>query len=485
MFETGVRQFRMAMSMVWGRKVDPANIARLIADALATLAEFGEPGTDVQALTDGPFADPAARVEFQNRGLRRTARRLAELSPFYAERFAAAGVQPAKLDLESVRAVPVTVKADLIGRPADFRCAGVEPCLTTRTTGTTGRPAEVWLSRYETELWPALAALSGLLRDEIRPTDCLQVNISSRATAAVQQDVTLCRLVGAACRVLGVVPPEEALDSLLDGAPTMLSTYPSYLAELVVAARERGLGPADFALRRIDVGGEVLSTALSTAARATFGVSLVNDSFGMTEVLPVSGRTCESGHLHQDVNMGLVEVVDLDTGEPAGAGRLGSVVVTPYYPYRECMPVFRYDTRDLVRMLPEEPLTCELAGIPATSAIMGKAGQVLRPGGRAVTARDLVEAYDALPTRPWPARFAAAEAGDRIRLTMPAAALDGYSEAAAVAHFADRGLAVDIVVVGDEHARSLRPLRCDLRETTFAAPAEPAAPAAPQVLAGV
>ena len=470
MFETGVRQFRMAMSMVWGRRVDPRNVGRLIDDALATLAEFGEPGADVQALTDGPFADPVARAEFQNRGLRRTARRLADLSPFYAERLAAAGVQPDKLSLDSLPAVPVTVKADLLRRPADFRCAGVEPCLTTRTTGTTGRPAEVWLSRYETELWPALAALSGLLRDEIRPTDCLQVNISSRATAAVQQDVTLCRLVGASCRVLGVVPPEEALDNLLDGASTLLSTYPSYLAELVVAARRRGVDPADFSLRRIDVGGEVLSPTLAMAARATFGVPLVNDSFGMTEVLPVSGRSCDQGHLHHDVNMGLVEVVDLDSGDPAGPGQLGSVVVTPYYPYRECMPVFRYDTRDLVRQLPDEPLSCELAGVPATSAILGKAGQVLWLGARAVTTRDLVEAYDALPTRPWPSRFAAEALERRIRLTVPAAALDGYGEAAAVGHFADRGLDVDLAIVADEDATLLRPLRCDLRETTFAAP---------------
>lgn len=471
MFETGIRQFRMAMSMVWGRPVDPANIGRLIQDALATLAEFGTPGVDVQALTDGPFADANARAEFQNRALRRTARRLAELSPYYQGHFAANEVQPAKLDLESVSRVPVTVKADLIGRPQDFRCAGVEPVLTTRTTGTTGRPAEVWLSRYETELWPSLAGLSGLLRDEIRPSDCLQVNISSRATAAVQQDVTLCRLVGAGCRVLGVVPPEEALDSLLDGVPTLLSTYPSYLAQLVVAARERGLEPKDFRLRRIDVGGEVLSSALATAARATFGVPLVNDSFGMTEVLPVSGRSCDQGHLHHDVNMGLAEVVDIVTGEPAQPGALGTVVITPYYPYRECMPVFRYDTRDMVRVLPDQPLDCDLAGVPATTAILGKADHLLHAGGTEVTTRDLVEAYEALPTRPWPARFAVAVRDGRLALTVPAAALDGYGEAAAVGHFADRGLDVALSVVPDELAIGLRPLRCDLRETTFAVPA--------------
>jgi phenylacetate-CoA ligase len=471
MFETGIRQFRMAMAMVWGRKVDPTNISRLIGDALATLHEFGTPGVDVQALTDGPFADPAARTEFQNRGLRRTARRLAELSPYYQGLFTATGIAPDTLTLDTMTGVPVTVKADLIARQRDFRCAGVEPVLTTRTTGTTGRPAEVWLSRYETELWPALAGLSGLLRDEIRPTDCLQVNISSRATAAVQQDVTLCRLVGAGCRVLGVVPTDEALDSLLDGVPTLLSTYPSYLAQLVVAARERGLEPKDFALRRIDVGGEVLSSALATAARATFGVPLVNDSFGMTEVLPVSGRSCDQGHLHHDVNMGLAEVLDIDSGEPAVPGALGTVVITPYYPYRECMPVFRYDTRDMVRVLPDQPLDCDLAGVPATTAILGKADHLLRAGSGDVTTRDLVEAFEALPTRPWPGRFTVAVRDGRLALTVPTAALDGFTETAAIEHFADRGLDVTLTVVPDELAIGLRPLRCDLRETTFAAPA--------------
>src|SRR5689334_23967469 len=102
----------------------------------------------------------------------------------------------------------------------------------------------------------------------------------------------------------------------------------------------------------------------------------------MTEVLPVSGRTCSAGHLHHDLNMGLVEVVALDSGEPAGPGEIGTVVITPYYPYRECMPVLRYDTRDVVRRLPDEPLGCELAGTPGTSHILGKADQLLRVDGR-------------------------------------------------------------------------------------------------------
>lgn len=469
MFETGVRQFRMAMSMVWGRRLDPDNVARLVADALATLAEFGEPGVDVEHLTDGPNTDAESQLHFAARGVQRTARRLAATSPFYARRFAAADVRPEKLDLVGMQSIPVTVKADLIRQPADFRCTDVARHLATRTTGTTGRPAEIWLSRYEMAMWPALGALAGVLRDHLRPSDVMQVNISSRSTAAVHLDVAGCRLVGAGCRVLGIVPADEALDGLTDGV-TLLSTCPSYLGELEVAARRRGMGPADFTLRRIDVGGEVLSPSLAAAARETFGVPHVNDLFGMTEVIPVSGRTCGQGHLHHDNNMGLVEHIDPDTGEPAAPGTLATVVITPFFPYRDCMPVFRYDTRDVVRLLPDEPLTCELAGIPGTGPILGKADHLLRVGPRdVVTPRQLIEAVESLPTRPWPARFGARVVDGRVALTLPDSAVADIGATAAIRHFADRGLDVDVTTAPDAEARSLRPLRCDLRETTFVA----------------
>ncbi|HEV2887775.1 MAG TPA: AMP-binding protein [Jatrophihabitans sp.] len=470
MLETGIRQFRMAMGMVWGRKLDTTNLARLVEDALATIAEFGEPGSDVQAVLDGPLHDPAARAEFANRSLRRTARRLDAQSPFYHRRFAAADIKADKFDLEMLRTIPVTVKRDLIERQAEFQCADSTRYLATRTTGTTGRPAEIWLSRYEIELLAGLGALSGVLRDESRSSDVVQVNVSSRATLSVHLNAEVCRLVGSGCRVLGIVPPDEALDSLTEGGVTLLSTVPSYLGELVVAARRRGLGPEDFQLRRIDGGGEVLSTSLAAAARETFGVSRVSDIFAMTEVAPVTGRNCSAGHLHHDINMGLVELLDLETGEPAAPGALSTVVITPYFPYRECMPVFRYDTRDVVRCLPEGALECEAAAIPATSPLLGKADQILRLGPTdVVTPRELVEAVEALPSQPWPSRFRAQVADGRLRLSLPESALDGIGEAGAREHFAECGLDVDLTLVSDADAASLRPLRSDLHETTFVA----------------
>ncbi|MFL6137751.1 MAG: phenylacetate--CoA ligase family protein [Frankiaceae bacterium] len=470
MFETGIRQFRMAMSMVWGYKADTDNIARLVDDALATIAEFGAPGGEVRELLDGPFADPKAREEFVTRGIRRTARRLAERSPFYARRFAAAEVRPDQLDLDGLRAIPVTVKRDLVERQRDFHCADVAPQLTTRTTGTTGRPAEIWLSRYELALWSGLGALSGVLRRELLPTDVLQVNLSSRATLSVHLNAAVCRLVGACSRVLGIVPPDEALDALAEGGATILLTNPSYLAELIVAARRRGMGPGDFSLRRVDVGGEILSSSVAAAAAATLGVERVRDSFAMTEVAPITAPICSQGHLHHDIQSGLVELLDLDTGEPAEPGALSTVVLTPYYPYRECMPVFRYDSRDVVRRLPDEPLTCEIAGLPGTSAILGKADQIIRLGPDDVIApRPLVEAVESLPSQPWPARFRVTVRDGRPHMMLPAAALTGLGERATRQHLLERGLDVDLIVVDDDQAVSLRNLRCDLHETTFVA----------------
>ncbi len=469
MFETGFRQFRMAMGMVWGRRLSAANVGRLVDDVLATIAEFGELSAEARELLGDPATTPEAQQDFASRGLRRTARRLAAQSPFYGPRFAAAEIEPAKLDVAGLAAIPVTTRQDLIERPADFRCADAPGYLATRTTGTTGRPAEVWLSRYEMELWPAMGALSSVLNGELRPGDIMQVSISSRATAAMHLTAASCRMAGAGCRPLGIAPPDDALDGLAQGAATILFTYPSYLAELVTAARRRGMGPGDFRLRRVTVGGEVLSQSLARAACQTLGVPRIDDSYSNTEVIPVTARTCRRGHLHHDVNLGLTELLDLETGKPAAPGALGTLVITPYFPYRDCAPVFRYDTRDVARRLSGEAPGCELAGVPATSAVLGKADHLLRPGsGQVVTPRQLTEAIEALPTAPWPARYRAETVGDRVRLTVPAAAIAGYGETAARRHLAEAGLDAELTIVGDDEAAALRSTRSDLRETTFA-----------------
>jgi phenylacetate-CoA ligase len=131
--------------------------------------------------------------------------------------------------------------------------------------------------------------------------------------------------------------------------------------------------------------------------------------------------------------------------------------------------IARPSSGDVARCLPDEALSCELASVPATSQILGKADHLLRLGTAGViTPRQLIDAIEALPTAPWPARYRATVHGGRIQLTLPAAAIADYGDAAASRHFAEAGLDVDLTIVSDDRAASLRHTRSDLLENTFA-----------------
>src|SRR5260370_288550 len=126
-------------------------------------------------------------------------------------------------------------------------------------------------------------------------------------------------------------------------------------------------GPADFGLERISVGGEIVTQGLKQRAERLFGSVRWLEGLGMTETWPVGGRLCEAGHLHFEVSQGLIEVQPLSGTAPAEAGEAGTLVVTPFAPYRETTLLLRYDTQDVVQVLPTE-LACSLSHLPASSA---------------------------------------------------------------------------------------------------------------------
>ena len=129
--------------------------------------------------------------------------------------------------------------------------------------------------------------------------------------------------------------------------------------------------------------------------------------------------------------------------------------------------MFRCDTRDIVRRLPD-PLTCELAGVPATSRLLGKADHLLRIGDKVITMRGLVAVVEDLPTPPLPARFGATIDDDRVQLRMPSDVLAGSSAFDLPRRLAERGVDVNVATVLDDRTGAqVRRLRADLIETTF------------------
>src|SRR5205085_1232275 len=113
----------------------------------------------------------------------------------------------------------------------------------------------------------ALAAMSFMNQNLIEPDDIVQVNISSRAVIGVTGVTGACARIGAPVYVAGAVSLAHTLALLTErkrlpgkrDRVSIMTTYPSYLGELVEYAHAHGYGPKDFGLRRIWAGGEVVT----------------------------------------------------------------------------------------------------------------------------------------------------------------------------------------------------------------------------------
>jgi phenylacetate-coenzyme A ligase PaaK-like adenylate-forming protein len=97
-------------------------------------------------------------------------------------------------------------------------------------------------------------------------------------------------------------------------------------------------------------------------------------------------------------------VIDPETARPAAVGEPGTIVATPFAPYRETTMLLRYDTEDVVRPL-AAPLTCSLRNLPAaTSDLLGKVRLSVRHGAGWTFPQDVLEALETVDAVPLPAR---------------------------------------------------------------------------------
>ena len=167
---------------------------------------------------------------------------------------------------------------------------------------------------------------------------------------------------------------------------------------------------------------------------------------------------------------GLLEVIDPETARPAAVGEPGTVVATPFAPYRETTILLRYDTEDVVRAM-GMPLTCSLRNrLVATSDLLGKLRLAVRHEAGWTFPRDVFEALEAVDDVPLPARcgFWAVPGGVSVEVVTRG------GEGAVARRVIGEQLEAHRVPVRElylrEHAGQLRrplPLRCDLRETSF------------------
>ncbi|MEZ0114944.1 phenylacetate-CoA ligase [Catenulispora sp. EB89] len=472
MLRSGIDQMRYAAGILRGR-LRPDVLTRVSQDLVATLREFGTVGDDSQLLPGRQgVIDPDVQNTITTRALRRTAGRAAAQTAYYGRLFGELGIRPEELTADTWSQVPPTSKASLRAMPAAFVASGSVPYLMAATTGTTGTPTVVWYSQGDLENVIALSTIAMAMTLGVRPHDVVATGVSSRATLGYLVTAEIVRRVGAAFVQIGSIAPELVLERLatplnLPGrAPriTNFSAPASVFASLVETAERDGWRPADFGLTDLLSGGEVVSEALRARVEEAFGVA-PERAYQATEILPAGGAHCSQGHLHYPAEFGHIELLDPRTLEPAAPGGAATLVVTPYVPYRECTMLLRYVTNDLVRV-PDTTPTCELAGMAASSDILGRYDGPLSVAVPTRSILDLLEAERAIPL---PARYCLVDEPGGPVLHVVArqrsARILGRLEERAAA----LGVAVKGIVVHDdaELLPARNTVRADLREYSF------------------
>ncbi len=476
MIETGLAQLRFAASIVFGTRFSLRSLDRLIAALRETQHEFGALGAEGAELLGGPPLDDETRRAMQLRRFRAQAVRAAHETTYYRHLFERLDLDPARLRYEDITSLPLTPKKALRADPDAFVRRTARPYLRAMTTGTTGWPTCVCFSEYELRVYFALTAISCLFSRDLRPDDIVQISTSARGTLGNVCLAGACAHIGAMAYLAGVVEPAHALALLSEqrhvagkkSRTSVLYTYPSYLGELIECGMRLGFHPADFGLERIFVGGEVVTEGLKARCQQFFGPVQVLEGYGITELWPLGGRRCSQGHLHFEASQGLLEVYNLETAAPARPGETGTIVATPFPPYRETTLVLRYDTGDVVQTI-SEPLTCHLRHLPATSNLLGKLSLSVRHEHGWTYPREVAEALEAVEAVPLPARYGVSALPGGVAVEVVARGGAPGVRRTIETSLQERGIPVrELRLLADRsQLQHPMPLRGDLREQGF------------------
>lgn len=477
MLEAGFAQLRLAASLLFGARFSLRSFDRMIAAMRETQHEFGSLGAQGDQLLSGPTLDEETRREVQARRFRAQVKRAARKTAYYQRLLASRGLDPRHLSYADIASLPLTPKADLRRDPDAFVSRGVRPCLRALTTGTTGWPTRVSFSAYELQVCFALTAISSLMHGDLMPDDIVQICTSARGTLGNVCLAGACAHIGAEVSLAGVIEPADALALLAEKRHThgkkarasVLYTYPSFLGELVEYGMAHGYRPSDFGLERIFVGGETVTAGLESRSQRLFGDARVIDSaYGMTEIWPFGGQSCEEGHLHYEISQGLLEVVDPETGAEAKPGEAGVIIATPFYPYRETTLLLRYETGDMARVPPGQ-LTCRLRHLPATERLLGKRALALRHDDGWTYPREVAEALEAMEEVPLPARYGFRAVSGGVAVEVVVREVTQETQRRVETNLEQCGVPVrELHLCGrrDQLKRPI-PLRSDFREGTF------------------
>ena len=295
-------------------------------------------------------ADELAALQLER--LQWTLRHVYANVPFYTKKFDDAGVRPQDCrSLADLAKFPFTTKEDLRGTYPDgmFAVPRQEIRRIHASSGTTGQPTIVGYTQADLDTWSEVMARS-LWAAGGRPGDTVHVAYGyGLFTGGLGAHYGAERL---GCTVIpasgGMTARQVRL--ITDLRPKIIMVTPSYMLTLLDEFDRAGIDPAAGSLRIGVFGAEPWTEQLRAELESRLPIDAV-DIYGLSEVIgpgvaQESAATKDGLHIWEDHFY--PEVVDPETGESVDTQ--GELVFTSLT--KQAMPIIRYRTRDLTRLLP-------------------------------------------------------------------------------------------------------------------------------------
>ncbi|KNX39653.1 phenylacetate--CoA ligase [Luteipulveratus halotolerans] len=286
--------------------------------------------------------------------LRETLHRVYDHVPHYRDAFDAKGFHPDDLrGLDDLARAPLTAKADLRDNyPFGlFAVPRKDVVRVHASSGTTGKPTVVGYTRDDIATWASLVARS-LRAAGVRPGDVVHVSYGYGLFTG-----GLGAHYGAEALGCTVVPmsggqTEKQVQLIHDFGARAIMVTPSYFLSVLDEMERQGLDPAASPLEIGVFGAEPWTPAMRSEIEQRAAMHAV-DIYGLSEVMgPGVAQECvetkDGLHLWEDHFY--PEVIDPFTEQPVAEGEVGELVITSLT--KQAVPVIRYRTRDLTRLLP-------------------------------------------------------------------------------------------------------------------------------------
>ncbi len=277
-----------------------------------------------------------------------------EKVPHYKAAFDAKGVHPADVKhLEDLRRFPFTAKADLRANYpfGMFAVPREQVARIHASSGTTGKPTVVGYTKSDIDMWSEVMARS-IRASGGRPGMAVHVAYGyGLFTGGLGAHYGAERL---GCTVIPMSGgmTERQVQLIVDFKPDIIMVTPSYLLAILDEFRREGIDPRQTALKLGIFGAEPWTNAMRAEIEEAFDIHAV-DIYGLSEVIgPGVANECveTKDGLHIWEDHFYPEIIDPITGDVLPDGSFGELVFTSLT--KQAMPVIRYRTRDLTRLLP-------------------------------------------------------------------------------------------------------------------------------------